>query len=290
MLGKLASLVVTCVAAAANLPVYIEDSHAGSFYWTIKTLSLTRDAQVVLIDAHSDSSEVFDSDAIRQKVLQAAGNGQLDDLAQRWRSKGVIQCFNWIEPLIPHPITKVWWVPAESLTALEIAQKRREVREQINAHEATSAREEGDLSSKYEVLDLRHFMKRKIDGPVVVSIDLDYFAAEKDASKVARLLDYVLRLRGLQAITIAISRPYLTSEDEAHLLLFETLRYLTRIVNVDIHYEPFASTGEDRSQKAEEIYWKRMEVARYDAERAPGYVRSLLLADLCTGSEVRQES
>ena len=58
---------VTCAAAAANLPVYIEDSHAGTFYWAIQNLALNRDVQLVLIDAHSDSSEVFDSDAVRQK-------------------------------------------------------------------------------------------------------------------------------------------------------------------------------------------------------------------------------
>ena len=269
MLAKLVSLVVTCAAAAANIPVYIEDSHAGSFYWVIQNLALNRDVQLVLIDAHTDSSEVFDSDAVRQKVLQAATSGQLDDLVRKWRSRGVIQCFDWIEPLIPHPITKVWWVtPAGRI------QDRREVREQINAHELTTPREEGDLSNKYEFTGLNRLTK--VSGPVVVSIDLDYFAT---GGNLDRVLDRVLRIPGLQAITIAISRSYLASEDQAHRLLYETLRYLTRIINLDIHYEPFVTTGEDRSRKAKEFYSKRMDVPHYEIERAPGYLKSLLLAN-----------
>jgi hypothetical protein len=266
---KLASLLVTCAAAAANLPVYIEDSHAGSFYWAIQNLDLNRDIQLVLIDAHSDSSEVFDSDAVRQKVLQAATSGDLDGLVRKWRSHGVIQCFDWVEPLIPHPFTKVWWV-----TPALRAQDRREVREQINAHEMTAAREEGDLSSRYRITDLNHLMK--ISGPVVVSIDLDYFAT---GGSLDRVLDRVLGLPGLQAITIAISRPYLASEYQAQRLLFETLRYLTHVINIDIHYEPFVTTGEDRSRKAKEFYSKRMNVPHYDIESAPGFLRSLLLAN-----------
>jgi hypothetical protein len=243
MRGKIAWLLIGSAATAANLPVYIEDSHAGSFYWIIQNLNLNRDVQLALIDAHSDSSEVFDSDTVRQKVLQAATNGQVDDLVHKWRSRGVIQCFDWIEPLIPHPISKVWWVAPARRT-----QDRREVREQINAHEMTAPREEGDLSNRYQITDLNRLTK--ITDPVVVSIDLDYFAT---GGNLDRVLDPVLRIPGLQAITIAISRPYLASEDQAHRLLFEALRYLTRVVNLDIHYEPFVATGEDRSRKAKEF-------------------------------------
>ena len=51
-----------------NLPVYVEESHAGTFYWIIQNLPLNHHYQLVLIDAHSDASEVFNSDAIRAKV------------------------------------------------------------------------------------------------------------------------------------------------------------------------------------------------------------------------------
>jgi hypothetical protein len=118
------------------LPVYIEDSHAGTFYWIVQNLPLNREHQLALIDAHSDASEILHSDSIRQEVLRATTEGKMEELVAAWRAQGQIQCFNWIEPLIPNPISKVWWTPAETLTASEAALKRREVGREINAHEA----------------------------------------------------------------------------------------------------------------------------------------------------------
>jgi len=141
--------------APASLPVYVEDSHAGSFHWMIRNLPLGRDYQLVLIDAHSDASEILGSDSVRQRILEAAGANQLDSLIGQWRRDGAIQAFNWIEPLMPHPVSKVWWIPADSLPAGGIERRKREVCQEINAHEEVYARRDGDLSSKYEVVDLR---------------------------------------------------------------------------------------------------------------------------------------
>ncbi len=247
----------------------------------IRNLPLGRDYQLVLIDAHSDASEIFDSDSVRQSVLQAAGTGQLDSLVGQWRRSGTIQAFNWIEPLLPHPVTKVWWIAADSLAPAEIERRRREVLEQINAHEEACPRRDGNLSSKYEVTDLRRFPWDRVQDPVVVSIDLDYFAAAQEADEIRRrlggMLDRILQLPNLQAITFAISRPYLASEAQAHVLLYEALRCAVRIGNADIRYEPFADTGEDRSEKAKEFYRQRRQPPRYELESAPPNLRTLLL-------------
>ncbi|HLJ50490.1 MAG TPA: hypothetical protein VKU01_30970 [Bryobacteraceae bacterium] len=268
--GLLFAISASACVAALNLPVYIEDSHAGTFYWAIRNLPLDADAQLVLIDAHSDASEVFNSDAVRQQVLHAASAGELDDLIQKWRSRGVIQSFDWIEPLIPHPISKVWWVPAAPQHSPDAVQ-------QINAHQMTAPRQGGDFSRRYVITDLNSVMKQ-VRGPVVVSIDLDYFS--QGTAKVDHLLQSILTLPGLQAMTIAISRPYLASEAQAHQLLYEALAYLTRIINIDIHFEPFASTGEDRSRKAQDFYRKHMDVPHYDIASAPAVLRSLLLRNV----------
>lgn len=264
-----------------NLPVYIEDSHAGTFYWIIQNLPLDRDYQLVLIDAHSDASEILNSDSIREDVLRAATDNQLDQLVRRWRSRGNIQCFNWIEPLLPRPISKVWWIPADSMTAEQIDQKQREVRSEINAHEAAIARKEGDFSARYEVIDLGHFIRQKIDSPVVVTVDLDYFASDQSFEKIRarldRVLDSVLELHNLQAVTFSISRPYLASDDQADFLLHEAMIHMMRIVNAEIHYEPFASTGEDHSEKAKEFYRKKMAVPHYSVENASPRLRTFFL-------------
>jgi hypothetical protein len=284
---RVAGLLILCLSGAAfgrsraALPVYIEDSHAGTFYWIVQNLPLDGEYQLLLIDAHSDASEIFNSDAIRRAVLENASDGTLEQLAETWRSKGVIQCFNWMEPLIPKPIVKVWWAPAESLTAGQIARRRREIARFIDAHEMAWPRDEGDFARRVQVVGLNRLVKRKFDSPVVVSVDLDFFAAETSEagihSRVARLLDSVLKIPRLAALTFSISRPYLASKTQADILLYEVLRYLARVVNADIQYEPFLGTGPDRSEKAKEIHAKGMEVPRYDIETAPPFLRSFVL-------------
>lgn len=265
----------------AMLSVYIEDTHTGSYYWMIQNLSLQRDYQLVLIDAHSDASAILGSDAIRQRVMDSAGSDQLEPLIRQWRSKGTIQCYDWIEPLMPHPITKVWWIPAESLTNAEIARKQQEVRAEIDAHQEAAPRQDGEFGDKYEIADLNHFLWSKLEGPVVVTVDLDYFAdqssAEEIRRKLSRILNSVLQISDLRAITFSISRPYLASREQADQLLFEALRYTTRVVNAEIHYEPFEDTGVDRSEKAKELHRQHLELPRYEVEGAPPELRTLLL-------------
>lgn len=265
----------------ATLPVYIEDAHTGSYYWMIQNLSLQRDYQLVLIDAHSDASGILGSDTIRQRVMESAGSDRLKTLVREWRSKGTIQCYDWIEPLLPHPITKVWWIPAESLTATEIARRQQEVDAEIDAHQEAAPRQDGEFGNRYEIADLNHFPWKGLEGPVVVTVDLDYFADQSSAEeillKLSRVLNSVLQIPDLQAITFSISRPYLASREQADQLLFEALRYMTLIVNAEIHYEPFEETGVDRSEKAKDLYRQHLQVPRYRVEDAPSALRTLLL-------------
>lgn len=290
MPGKLYALMfVLCFASCAtafahspaNLPVYFEDAHTGSFYWIIQNVPTDADYQLVLIDAHSDASEILGSDSIRHKVAQAAGDDSLDLLVRRWRAAGVIQCFNWIEPLIPHPITKVWWVAGDHLSDEQIAARRREVGQEIDAHEMALERRAGDFREKYEVLDLNHFAKLKLDQPVIVSVDLDYFAARGEAevarSKLDRILDIAFGFPRLKAITFAISRPYLPSAQRADVLLYDAMTSVIRVINADIYFEPFAAVGEDRSERAKEFYRQRKQVPHYEVENAPSVLRTFFL-------------
>jgi hypothetical protein len=290
MLGKLlrAALLLAALPTGfalahspATLPVYIEDAHNGSYYWMIQHLSLQHDFQLVLIDAHSDASAILGSDAIRRRVMESAGSGQLESLARQWRKKGSIQCYNWIEPLLPHPITKVWWIPAESLSNSEVAHRQQEVRDEIDANQEAEPREDGEFANRYEIAGLDRFPWNKLDGPVVVTVDLDYFAgissADEIRQKLDRILDSVLQIPDLQALTFSISRPYLASQQQADQLLIEALRYTTHIVNADIHYEPFESTGPDWSEKAKQLYRQRLPVPRYNVEDAPPRLRTLIL-------------
>src|SRR5690242_5138596 len=86
------------LATAANsLSIYIEDNHAGTFYWLAQNIDLDQSFTLVLFDAHSDASVIFDSDKIRDALREVASIQDRQTLLDRWRSKGVVQCFNWIE-------------------------------------------------------------------------------------------------------------------------------------------------------------------------------------------------
>src|SRR5437588_163502 len=71
--------------AANGVPIYIEDNHAGTFYWLAQNIDLDQSCTLVLFDAHSDASGIFDSDKIRSA---------LRTLGERDRTKPAADCYN----------------------------------------------------------------------------------------------------------------------------------------------------------------------------------------------------
>src|SRR5262245_39749791 len=82
-------------AVANGLPIYIEDNHAGTFYWLAQNINLDEPRTLILFDAHSDASGIFDSDKIRGALRKVSSTKDRQKLLDRWRSKGAVQCFNW---------------------------------------------------------------------------------------------------------------------------------------------------------------------------------------------------
>src|SRR6476646_6150799 len=62
----------SATAGAKALSIYIEDNHAGTFYWLAKNIDLDQSYTLVLFDAHSDASGIFDSDKIRYALRSVA--------------------------------------------------------------------------------------------------------------------------------------------------------------------------------------------------------------------------
>src|SRR5439155_21498074 len=125
----LVAVAVRCAAGGPiAVPVYIEDNHAGSFYWLAQQLELDEEYTLIHFDAHSDASAIFDSDKIRERLRRVASLEERRQLLGRWRVAGAIQCFNWIEPLMPAPISRVIWVHEASNAA------RKEALEQLDGH------------------------------------------------------------------------------------------------------------------------------------------------------------
>src|ERR1700736_1219826 len=195
-------------SAGTNLPIYIEDNHAGSFYWLAQHVDLEGQYTLIHFDAHSDASGSFDSDKIRAALRNVASTEERAALLDRWRNDGAIQCFGWIEPLMPAPIAKVIWVPSEHVAAAEIPlQKARAL---LDGHLEASPRKSGSFRDRYFISDLEHLKASiKEDEPLIVTIDLDYFSgipSKEQPAAFQRVWNFVIEQRNLLAITFAISR------------------------------------------------------------------------------------
>lgn len=265
-----------------SVPVYIEDNHAGAFYWLAQNLDLNQGCTLVHFDAHSDASALFDSDIIREKIRRVASTEDRGRMLDEWRAQGRIQCFDWMEPLMPVPICNVVWVPAEHLYPEDIQKRNEEAAGYLDGQLEASPRRAGPLKSCYHVSDLAGINKWIPEGqPVVITIDLDYFAGMQVVRNVAfeRVWSFVTGCRNLRAVVIAISRPYLTSNEESHHLVELALRSALSLPTAVIEYEPFLSTGEDHSLRAKELHKKGLSLPSYHIEDAPETLRATILAN-----------
>jgi len=282
----MAALLVAASPAAAGasvLPIYIEDNHAGRFYWLAQNIDLDQPCTLILFDAHSDASGIFDSDKIRGALRNVASGPARQVLLDRWRSESYVQCFNWIEPLMPGPIAKVIWVPAEKLPETEIRKRMQEAIALLDGHLEAAPRKSGSLRESYVVSDFESLEKHLAPTePLVVTIDLDYFAglsAPEQETAFARIWNFVIERPNLRAITFAISRPYLKSEEEAYRLLNVALTSALSLPTVQIQFEPFLTVANDHSTLAKKLMAKGEKSPVFDLAQAPQELRARILSE-----------
>jgi poly-gamma-glutamate capsule biosynthesis protein CapA/YwtB (metallophosphatase superfamily) len=281
-------------ATAANgLPIYIEDNHAGTFYWLAQNIDLDQSYTLILFDAHSDASGIFDSDKIRYALRNVASAQDRQKLLNRWRAKGAVQCFNWIEPLMPAPIEKVIWVPAERLSESQILERRQQATALLDGHLEAAPRKSGSLQEAYIVSDFEH-LEKQIDPNqrLIVTIDLDYFAglaAAEQEQAFARIWDFVIQRPNLHAITFAISRPYLKSENDADRLLKLALTSALSLPTARIEFEPFLIVANDHSNLAKKLMVKGEKPPAFDIAQITQELRARILAAR-ERIDVRQDS
>lgn len=264
-------------AGPITLPIYIEDNHAGSFYWLAGQLDLDGEYTLVHFDAHTDASGIFDSDQIRDRLRRVGSLEERQQLLERWRENGTIQCFNWIEPLMPAPIASVLWVrPRKSAS-------EHEAREQLDGHLEAAPRASGSFRDRYRVIEFARLRAQlKNARPVIVTIDLDYFAdvpANRRAAEFERVWKLVVECKNLRALTIAISRPYLKSDEQADDLVRLALAAAFSLPTATIQFEPFATVENDRSLRAREFRKRREEVPVFRLANASEKLRAILLAN-----------
>ena len=277
------ALLIAASATAKVLPIYIEDNHAGTFYWLAQNVDLDQPCTFILFDAHSDASGIFDSDKIRDALRNVASPQERQALLDRWRRTGAVQCFNWIEPLMPAPIAKVIWVPAEKLSTSDIRKRAQQATALLDGHIEAAPRKSGSLRESYVVSDFDRLQKQlNPNEPLIVTMDLDYFAgvsAAEQETAFSRIWDFVIGQRNLRAITFAISRPYLRNEDEANRLLKLALTAALSLPTTQIDFEPFLTVANDHSNLAKKLMVKGEKVPAFDLTQAPQDVRARILSE-----------
>jgi hypothetical protein len=280
-----AALLIAASSATAGkvLPIYIEDNHAGTFYWLAQNVDLEQPCTLIVFDAHSDASGIFDSDKIRDRLRNVASPRDRQALLDRWRSEGRVQCFNWIEPLVAAPIARVIWVPAEKLSAPEIRKRTQGATALLDGHLEAAPRKSGSLHESYVVTDFESLEKHlNPNQPLVVTIDLDYFAglsAAEQETAFARIWNFVIERRNLRAITFAISRPYLKDENEAYRLVKLAVTSALLLPTAQIEFEPFLSVANDHSNLAKELMAKGEKLPVFDLAQAPQELRARILTE-----------
>src|SRR5947207_1454002 len=278
-----AALLVAASATGRVLPIYIEDNHAGTFYWLAQNLDLTQSCTLILFDSHSDASCIFDSDKIRNALRNVASPQDRQALLDRWRSVGTVQCFNWIEPLMPAPIARVIWVPGNRLSAPEISRRSQEATALLDGHLEAAPRKSGSFRESYVVSDFDSLNKHlNPNQPLVVTIDLDYFAGlatNEQEIAFARIWNFVIERRNLRAITFAISRPYLKNEDESYRLLKLALSAALSLPTAQVEFEPFLTVANDHSNLAKELMVKGEKLPAFDLAQAPQELRARILSE-----------
>ncbi len=279
----MATLLAAASATAKVLPIYIEDNHAGTFYWLAQNLDLDQPCTLILFDAHSDASGIFDSDRIRNALRNVTSSQDRQALLDHWRSDGTVQCFNWIEPLMPAPIARVIWVPAEKLSTSEVDKRKQEATALLDGHLEAAPRKSGSLRDSYVVSDFDNLGRHlNPNQPLVVAIDLDYFAglsATEQEIAFARIWNFVIERPNVRAITFAISRPYLKDEDESYRLLKLALTAALSVPTAQVEFEPFLTVANDHSNLAKELMVKGEKLPAFDLGQAPQELRARILSE-----------
>lgn len=272
-----------CPLMAQLLPVHVEESHAGAFYHLVETLPLNEPHTLVLIDAHCDANGISNSDDIRAAIRRGPTLEKRAEMLAQWRREGRVQCYDWIEPLMPAPIAEVIWIPAVSLSEADRMALETDAREYLDAHEEARPRDAGPLAARYRVCSLEGFEKEATKWPeskrVVASVDLDFFAKVPDGElepQIEHVMDMLLRMRALRSLGFAISSPYLRDAAQAERLTILALDAAWRIPNAEVHFDPFAKTGSDRSLMARLLERQGKQIPALDITKGGPELRSLL--------------
>ena len=252
------------ISPLAALPVFVADNHAESLGWVSRSFDLDRSYVLVLTDAHSDASAIERSEEVREGLRRVASEQDLEARVEAWRANGRIQAFNWIEPLMPRPFNRVVWVPGESLSQEQSDELRTTAGRQCDGRLVVEPRAAGRMADRWEVMDVAALEKWEPGGRRIIwSVDLDFFAGmsvEAAETTFARMWSAAMDWPGLEGVCVAVSRPWLKSDDEADRLVGMVLEAASRTRGARVEIEAAVDDRPDASLRAAEGFAQRWNI------------------------------
>lgn len=183
--------------AAPAVDLFLSPSHADSCFIVLGRCR--SEATLVNVDFHDDLAANRRSRELRRAWFAPAAEGRAGPDADR-AGTGVA-CWNWIEPLMPFPVSRAVWVAPPGAADESSADLGRKLK--------LGKRFDGLAPERFALADFAKALPR---GPWILSIDLDYLCRSDDPEGDLRwLLD---RCAGHppEVAVAAVSMPYLPSE------------------------------------------------------------------------------
>ncbi len=216
------------------MPIVLDESHAASFGAVVRLMPPDEPCRLLLIDAHCDANEPDDVEELRRGVRRVASERQRAERVREYRRSGRVQAYNWLVPLMPLPVERVYWLSPRAMEALNYLPLRL-------AGNWFGAADWNDLP-------------RDADRPWVATIDLDAFADAKDpVEALRRTWLHVLSLPNLQLITVCASTPWQKSLRQAQLLFDEAVSLALRTHPADVFVGTDVDDAPDTSRRAAEL-------------------------------------
>jgi len=254
------------------------DNHAETFGWITRPFDPDKPVVLVLVDAHSDASAAERSDELREQVRRVPTDEERARRVEVWRSNGRLQAFNWIEPLMPRPVERVLWLARPEMPADERAQAAWDAVQALDGRLEAEPRDAGSFAARWSVVDGAGLNAWRPElTPVVLSIDLDYFAGMPDAARrFEEIWETAMDWPALAGVAFAISRPWLKDDAEADRLVGMAVAAVSRTRGAALEWDVSVDDRPDGSLKAGEIGKQGGLVPRWEMERATPWLRAVL--------------
>ena len=243
--------------AGQELPVFLADNHAETAGWITRNFDLDDSHVLVLVDAHSDASAVERSEEMREELRRVPSEKERAARVENWRKSGRLQAFNWIEPLMPRPLDQVLWLAAPELDDAQQAAKTLDAVGSLDGRLEVEPRSAGSFERRWATCDLKGFLQwNPVSKPVILAIDLDFFAGMNPAAREANfeaIWERAMDWPGLAGVAFAVSRPWLTDDAEADALVALAVEAVRHTRGARLEMDASVDDRPDTSLKASEL-------------------------------------